>query len=193
MKGVSNFIEYVFVILLSVVVVVIIVLLVQGFYRVVIENEVKQSLRQVAIQMSDQVLKLYDVARVSKAQPTNYTSILIKEVDLNFPRQVANKNYDILLVSSSQLVPLVTLVTVDGSNVSTTISTSNAKAVAKTNDDPEIEVEYDIPNIDVSVQGKASNGQNATLRYYRYNVNGVLYDTIVLGPYDIIVQLSGVS
>ena len=193
MKGQANFIEYIFTILLSVVVVIAITLLVYGFYRNLIENEVKQELRQIVIQTSDQIVRLYDVARASKAQPTNYTSLLLSEVDLNLPRQASNKNYDVLLVSSSQLVSIISLVTIDGLNVSNTVSGANAKVVARTNDDPEIEVEYDIPNIDVSVQGKASDGVNATLRYYRYNINGVLYDTIVLGPYDILVRLSGVS
>lgn len=192
MKGQANFIEYVFTILLSLLVLISITTLVYSFYRNMMENEVKQELRQVVTQTSNEVVKLYDVSKSSKARPANYTSLLISEVDLNLPRQISGKNYEIIMVSASQLTPIVSVVTIDDSNVSTTVSGSNAKVVARTND-PEVEVEYDVPNIDISVQGKVSDGRNSTLRYYRYNINGTVYDTILLGPNDIIVRIGGVS
>ena len=193
MKGQAHFIEFVLVTLLSIVLVAAIAFLIFGFYRNITENDARQSLRQISIQVSDEATRLYNVARGSRAQPTNYTSLLISEVNLNLPRQISNKNYDVILVSASQLVPIISAVTVNNTNISSVISNSNAKVLTRLDADPDIEVEYDIPNIDVSVQGRANNGQNATLRYYRYNINGTIYDTIVLGPYDIIVSISGVS
>ena len=193
MKGEAHFVEYTLVTLLSVVLIIGITLLAFSFYRTINENEIKQELRQISAQVSDNVVKLYDTARSSKAQPANYTSVLISEVDLNLPNKVANKNYDVVLVSASQLTPLITLVTIDGANVSTIISNSNARVIGRTDSDPDVEVEYDIPNIDISVQGKASNGQNTTLRYYKYNINGTVYDTIVLGSLDVLVNIGSVE
>ncbi len=193
MKGESHFVEYTLVILLSVVMIVGVTLLAFSFYRSISDSEIKQELRQISAQVSDNVVKLYDVAKSSRASPGNYTSMLISEVNLNLPDKVSNNNYEIFLVSASQLTPLISLVTIDGTNVSTIISNSNARVVGRTNGDPEVEVEYDIPNIDVSVQGKARNGQNTTLRYYKYNINGTIRDMIVLGSLDILINIGSVE
>jgi hypothetical protein len=97
------------------------------------------------------------------------------------------------LVSSNPIWVNVKNFTVDGQNVSTTIKTSGAKVVAKTTQDPFVTVEYDIPNIDISMQGRSANGVESKLRYYRYNLDNIIYDKITLGSSDILIEITSTS
>jgi hypothetical protein len=109
------------------------------------------------------------------------------------PSHISRRNYEIFLVSGSQIWVNVINLTVESQNISSSIKTSGAKIVAKTTQDPFVTVEYDIPNIDVGVQGRSANGVDSKLSYYRYNFNGTVYDKIVLGSSDILIDITNVS
>jgi hypothetical protein len=193
MKGLSKFVEYTFMVLLSVLFLVSVVALVYSFYNTIVINEVRESLRQLAIQTSGRIMEIYRDSRTAKSQPTNYTSILLKEIDLGLPTSVSKRNYEIVLVSASPIWVNIRNFTIDNQNVSTKVDTGGAKVIARSEQNPVVEVEYDVPNIDVTIQGKSENGKNGKLSYYRYNINGSIYDTIVLGEADILVTLNIMS
>lgn len=192
-KGQANLIEYVLTILFSVVILIGVTTLIYSFYSAAIRTDAEKGLRELSIQIADNILKLYKNAKDSKAQPSNSSSILIGEIDLSLPSQVSRRNYEIFLVSTNPIWVNVINFTIGGQNVSSITKTSGAKIVAKTTQNPFVTMEYDIPNIDVSVQGRSVNGADSKLRYYRYNFNGTVYDKIVLGSSDILIEITSIS
>ena len=69
---------------------------------------------------------------------------------------------------------------------------SSAKVIAKTTQRPIITYEYDVPNVPIKLQGKYSSGDDDTLRLIRYNYNGVLEDTIILGNSTLVIGVSSI-
>jgi len=193
MKGQSKFIEYMMTVLLSVLVLAGISALVYSFYRNAVEKEAKTELTQIATQIKGSLIKVYDAGKGSKIQPSNYTSVLISEVDLNLPYSIARFNYEVELVSATSLYSYITATTLNGTNVSSAKDSSVAKIVARTTQEPIVKVEFDLPNLDLTVQGKIKNGLNDVLKYYRYNQNNTVYDTVILGEPDIIIRINSVS
>jgi len=186
-KGQSQIIEYFFTVLFSFVLLASIVLIVYTFYTNTIKTQVLGSLRQVAVQVSDSVSRVYQTAKDIKNSPSNSTSLLLYKIDVSLP------NYEVLLVSSNPLFSTVTNITVDNKSIATLVIGSGAKVIARTVQDPIQTVELDIPNVDVQVQGRILNGVNGTLKYFRYNLNGTQVDTVVIGPSDLIINPSTVS
>jgi hypothetical protein len=191
-KAQAQFIRYTLIIFFSIIVLIGISALVYTFYRRSLEKEIRAELKQLVLQTSDSLIKLYDTASDSKVRPENYSSSLLGETNLNLPGQVGGRSYDIILVSPNPIWTSVTNFTIDGETISSVVATPGAKVLAKTKD-PLVEIEHEIPNIDAAVQGRSENGKNSTLRYYRHNVNNTLYDTIILGESEIIIKIIGIS
>jgi len=192
-KGQSQLIEYVLTILFSVVILIGVTALIYSFYNNAQKQDVQNSLNEISLEVSNAILKIYQQGKSSTANPANSTSVLIASVNLNLPQKISNKNYEIDLIRINPLFTSVINFTVGGINVTPSIQTSGAKIVAKTTEDPKITLTKDLPNIDVNVQGSAFNGQNATLKYYRYNFNGTVYDKIILGEQGIIIDITQIS
>lgn len=193
MKGQARFVEYILVVLFGSLVVVSISTLIYVFYISTLRNEIRENLNQLTLQVSNEIGKAYEIAKSSKAQPSNYTSILLGKVELNLPASVSRRNYEIILVNVNPVWISITNVTINNQNISFIEKTSGAKVIAKTTQDPIVTVEQGIPNIDVGVYGKSENGNDDRLSYYRYNINGTIYDGIVLGKSDILVGISSIS
>lgn len=192
-KGVSPFVGYVLAILLAVIVITGVSALVYSFYRTIIEDEIKRELTQAAAQTSSKITEIYSLSKVSKASPENSSAILLAEAKLNLPTQVASKNYQITLLSANQVINLISTITVNSENTSVVKTPQTGRIVAKTTEDPFLEIEYEIPSIDVDLQGRSDSPANATLRYYRYNPNGTIIDTILLGDLTLLGQVTSVS
>jgi len=192
-KAQAKLIEHAVTILLGIIVMTSIVALVYSFYMNALKTEIRESLRQIALYTSDNIIKICNTAKTTKAQPSNQTSILISEIDLSLPAEVSKRNYEVILVGANSLWPVITNVTVSNQNISFIIKTSGAKIVAQTTQDPKITVEQNIPNIDIDLQGMSKNGKEGKLRYYRYNINGTIYDSIVLGEADILMRITASS
>ena len=193
MKGQSKFIGYMLTVLFSIIVLAVISALIYNFYQSALDVEINSELTQIAIKVKDSVIKIYDIGKNSKVQPSNYSSILISELDLNLPRNVGNLNYEVSLVTAAPLFTYLTKTVQNDTNVSGVKQTSVARIIAKTIQDPIVNVEFDLPNIDLSVQGKVRNGVDDVLRYYRHNENVTVYDTVILGQFEIILRLTKVS
>ena len=193
MKGQTRLIGHILTILFSMLVLASISALIYTFYRAAIEKEVRTELTQVATQIKDNLIKIYDVGKNSKIQPSNYSSVLISETDLNLPDSVAKLNYEVDLITANPLYVDILSVTIGGVNVSGVKNTPGAKIIAKTTQDPIVNVEFDLPNFDTSVQGKVRNGVNDILGYYRHNENSTVYDTVILGQPDIIIRVTSIS
>ncbi|MBS3052825.1 MAG: hypothetical protein J4428_05650 [Candidatus Aenigmarchaeota archaeon] len=64
---------------------------------------------------------------------------------------------------------------------------SGSRIVVKTTQSPIVAYDFQISNIPVPVQGIFRSGENSTLKYIRYNYNGTVNDTIVLGESNLII------
>lgn len=188
-----SFIEYILTVLFGVFVMASIIALVYSFYSTALRIEIREELKQLAVQTGDQIVKLYEIAKLSKATPSNYSSVLISEIDLKLPTDVSKRNYQLLLVSASPVWSSISTFYVNSKNATVIEETSGAKIIVQTIQSPIITVEQDIPNIDVAVMGVSKNGKDSKLRYYRYNINGNIYDTIVLGNSTMLITISSVS
>jgi len=189
-KGQSNLIEYVLSIFLSLIILIAVSGIIYSFYTSALRQDTYKSLNAINLEISSTISKIYQQGKSSTSSPSGSTIILLASVNLDLPMKISGKNYEIDLLPLNPIFATVTNVTSNGANVTMLIQSSGAKIIAKTTDNPQVVVSKDLTNIDVNVQGSTVNGQNATLRYYRYNFNGTVYDKIVLGGQGIIIDIT---
>ena len=193
MKGQSPLIGYIVTILFSMFVLASISYLVYSFYRNALEREVRSELTQIATQVKDSLIKIYDTGKQSDIRPSNSTTVLISETDLNLPASVAKLNYEVYIITQDPVYAYITNATINNVNISGAKEASVAKIVARTTQDPIVELGFDLPNLGIVMQGRVENGLSDVLKYYRYNENATMYDTVIFGPPDIIIRITGIS
>jgi len=168
--------------------------LIYGYYDQVLKSNTIVSLKQIAMQTSVSIVELYNLANENDVIPEISSSIIISDIDLNYPDEVSGKNFEVELTSSPGIWSFVTNITIDDETAEIKKETSSgAKIIAKTTQRPFVSYEYDFPNIPIVLQGKFRSGEDDTLRLIRYNYNGVVEDRIILGESDIIVGITSIS
>jgi hypothetical protein len=193
MKGISNFVSYTFTILFGFTILILFSSLIYSFYEQVQKTSIISSLKQLSIQTSNSIIKLYDLSKEFKTNPANSTSIIISNVTLNYPEKIVDRNYEVELLSSPGIWNSITNFTISEKNVTIIKETeSSSKIVVRTTQKPIETYEYDLPNIPIILQGKFKSGENDVLRLVRYNYNGTIEDRIILGESDIIVGISSI-
>ena len=192
-KGISPLISYILTILFSILFLGSIAALVFTFYQISLRNVLREGLRQVAVQTSDGVIRLYENSRVINTRPSNFTSLILGQIELELPAEISKRNYEVLLVSSNPLWSQLTNLTIGNSPIASITSAGGAKIIARSTQDPLVSVELDVPNFEPIVQGRSQNGIMATLKYFRYNLNGTTIDAIILGQSDIITKIDKVT
>jgi len=192
LKGQGEIIQYTITILLGVIVMVGVSLIIFNLYDRSIRADIEKSLNQVAGQTVDRILKLYEVGKNSKIEPTGNASVLIATDDLRLPDTVSNKNYEIVVIIANPLWANILNVTINNQSVINIINSPSAKVIARSVNDPIISVERDIPNIEATVQGRG-DPTNSKLSYYRYRLNGTIYDKIVFGDGTILIDISKIK
>ncbi len=186
MKGQSQFVGYVLTAFFGILIIGSILSLSYMLQRISIQNEIREELKQLAVHVSGEIIKLYDGLKNSEVVPQNNSIILLGKLNLKLPSKVAGKNYELALISSSAIWITIT-------NSSSVVQPSNAKVLARTTQEPLVEIEEVIPNIDIDLQGAIRNGENGYLLYYRYNKNNIIQDVIILGNQDIIINIESVE
>ena len=193
MKGVSSFISYALTILFAFIILIFFTYAIYSYYDQAMRSNVKAGLKQITTQTTNSIVELYDLGKESDVSPSNSSSIIISDIDLNYPEKVSGKSFEVELVSTPGIWGMITDFTVDGKNATIRKeSSSGAKIVAKTTQKPIISYEHDVPNIPIILQGKFRSGQNDTLRLIRYNYNESINDMIILGESDIIIGITNV-
>ncbi|MEM5773139.1 MAG: hypothetical protein QXL86_02840 [Candidatus Aenigmatarchaeota archaeon] len=193
-KGQSEVVENFFTILFGVIILAAISIAAYNLYTNQLKSEIENNLRQIGSGISTNIIKLYEIGKNSKSYPNRNESIKIAEVDLKLPSQVSGRNYEVVLISANPIWIQISNITVGGTEpAASIISPSGVKIVLRTTQSPIVEVEQEVPNVDVSVQGKSENGLNSSLSYYRYNFDGEIKDSIVLGDQKIIIDIKKVS
>jgi len=192
-KGQAEVIEYVFIILLSVFLISVITVVIYNVYAANLKTEIRSNLEQLVLTAADNILKLYDLGKNSKATAGQDSSVKISEINLGFPNQISGRSYEIILTEPNLVWQNVGNITIGGQEITPVTTTSGAKIIARTLQDPEITVERDLPNMDVSLQGKCENGENCTLSYYRFNYSATTTDKITLGKEEIFINIEGIS
>jgi hypothetical protein len=185
--------EYILTIFFSLIVLLVVSSLIYAFYNSVLTQDITKSLNEINSEVSSAIYKVYQEGKVSTASPANSTSVLLATVNLNLPQKVTNRNYEVDLIPINPLFATIANVTSGGLNITTLIQGSGSKIVSKTTDDPKISISKDLANINANVQGTVLSGVNATLKYYRYNFNGIIYDKIILGEQGITIDINQMS
>jgi len=194
MKGISRFVTYSLIILSSFIILTFFTTLIYSYYNKVLKTNIQVSLKQIAAQTADSIIYLYDQAKESDASPANSSSITLSDIDLNYPNQVGNRNFEVELVTSPGIWSVVTNISIGGVNATVRKeSTSGAKIIAKTIQRPIVSYEYDVANVPIKLQGKYRSGGNDTLRLVRYNYNSSLEDIIIIGNSSIIIGITSIN
>ncbi len=194
MKGVSRFVAYTFVILFGFVILSLFAGLIYGYYDRVLKINIEAGLRQIAIETTGQITKIYDLAKDSDAVPANSSLIIIADLDLKYPNKISGKNYEIQLISSPGIWTQIQTFTINNESVTIRKETiSGSKVIARTTQTPVVTFELPIPNIPIHIEGGYRSGENATLKYVRYNYNGSVNDTIVFGESGIILGVTKIN
>ncbi len=193
MKGVSSFIKYSLTVLISFLILTFFVALINNYYKQVSESNLKEGLKEVALQTANAITQLYDVAKKTNARPENSSSITISSMNLNYPDNINGKSFEVDLVSSPGIWNLVMNITINGKNVTIMKETnSGSKVIVKTIQKPFVEYEYELPNMPLILEGKFKSGGNSTLKLVRFNFNGTINDCIILGDSSIIVGVTNI-
>jgi hypothetical protein len=194
MKGVSNFITYSITILLGFLILTSFSLLIYGYYDQVSKSNIEVSLKQVCIQTLTGIIDLYNKGKNSDVIPENSSSIVLSEIELNYPDKISNKNFEIELVMSPGIWNTISNLTDNEESVEVRKEiSSGSKIIARTTQRPFVEYVYDIPNIPLYLQGKFRSGENDILRLIRYNYNGQIQETVILGESEIIVGINSIN
>jgi len=194
MKGLSTFLSYTFTILLGFTIVTLFSLMIFRYYDQVLMSNIQASLKQVAVQTTNGIISLYEKSKNTDATPKNSSSIIISEIDLNYPNKISGKNFEVEFLSSPGIWNQIINITIDDVNRAVKKETnSGTKIVVKTTQNPVIIYEHSIPNIPIILQGEFRSGDNDTLKLVRYNYNGDLIDSILLGESNIIIGLTSIT
>jgi len=194
MKGISNYVTYAITIMFGFIIVTVFSTLIFSYYDQIQKNNIKASLKQITIQTTNSITDLYYSSKGSNIVPENSTSIVLSEIDLNYPNKISGKNFEVELASSPGIWNSVTNMTISGENANIKTETnSGTKIIARTTQRPFVSYEYDFFNLPIVLQGKFRSGQNDTLRFIRYNYNGNIDDTIVLGESNIIIEVTSIT
>lgn len=192
-KGQTELFEYILTFLFGLIILAAVSTIIYSLYSNALSQDMTNSMNEVSLEVSDAILKLYQQGQQSTASPANSTSILIATLNLNLPSKISNRNYEVDLFPITPLFGVFTNITLSGRNFTYVIQTSGAKIVVQSTENPKIAVTKDLPNINLNIQGTITDGVNATLNYYRYNINGTVYDKIVLGGQPIIIDINKIS
>lgn len=192
-KGQAEIIEYVIIILLSVFLLSSVSIVVYNIYYSNLKSEIKNNLDQITLTTADNIVKLYDQGKNSKATVAQDSSVKIAEINLNFPTTISGRNYEVILTEPNLVWQNIGNISIGGQEILPSLITPGAKIIARTLQDPQITVERDVPNIDISLQGRSKNGQDCVLSYYRYNSSAVITDKIVLGREEILIKIESIS
>ena len=159
MKGVSSFIKYSLTVLIGFLILTFFVALINNYYKQVSESNLKEGLKEVALQTANAITQLYDVAKKTNARPENSSSITISSMNLNYPDNINGKSFEVDLVSSPGIWNLVMNITINGKNVTIMKETnSGSKVIVKTIQKPFVEYEYELPNLPLILEGKFKSG-----------------------------------
>ena len=192
MKGVSKFVEFVITIALSVLILTILGSLLISYYSTTLKENLRRELKDVALLISNSILRLYESSKNSEVFPKPNQSILLSSLKLELPERVSNRRYEVLIVSKTGVWGILESLKVDNQSLITIHEPGKVLILARTLEDPKVEVKVEVPNLDAYLQGKTQGGETY-LYYYRHNFNSTLYDRILLGQQDFWVQIEEVS
>lgn len=192
MKGVSKFVEFVITIALSVLLLTVVGSLLFSYYSTTLQENIRRELRDVGLLVSNSILRLYESSKNSKLFPNLNQSILLSSLKLELPERVSNRRYEVVIVSKLGIWGILESLEIDNQSVITIYEPGKVLILARTLENPEIEVKVEVPNIEAYLQGRTQGGETY-LYYYRHNFNSTIYDRILLGQQDFWVEIEEVS
>jgi len=193
-KGQAEIVENIFIVFFGIIILAAISIIAYNFYMNQLKSEIENNLKQLGVDILNNILKLYESGKNSKYSPKLNETAKLAEVDLNLPSRVSGRNYEAFLIVANPIWVQISNLTIGNVPPAASVITSpGTKIILRTTQSPEVTVEQEVPNVDVLVQGKIENGLNSKLSYFRCNFNNTIKDYIVLGKQDIIININKVS
>ncbi len=141
------------------------------------KNLKDQQARQIAFYIISEITSMYQKG-LSTSSPSNQSVILLEKM-LNLPEKIAGEQYQIQLISSNGLWSSIKI------NDTIKEEVYSGKLLIVVGKE---KYYFNLPNIPVVLQGKADY-ETAKLSYKRYKIGDETRDAIILGNYDVIIDL----
>ena len=194
MKGLSKFIEYTFITLFGFILLTVISTVLYDFYDNSRDSNTIFALKEIALQTSNGITKLYETSIDSNAEPMVNESIIVATINMEYPSKILDRDYEILLISSPGIYVDISEVIVDEEEEEVTLETSShPKVLVRTTDGSDIEYEQVVNNIPIEIEGSYTPGDNSTLSYIKYNDNGSEEEIITFDNTQLLIGVDSVS
>lgn len=189
-KAISPVLSHSLFVAVGVVLLIFISALVWYIYTESVKQAVRTELRQVSQTLGNEIIKLYSL-KSSQASPQPNGSLLLGSASVQLPQKVGGRAYSLTLYEPSPVwIYLTNFTAVEGSPPSKE-TRPYGRIVARTQE-PSLEVEYLLYNLEIKMQGSVDGGK-AVLEYYRYNYNSTTEDKITLGQPKILIAIEGIK
>jgi hypothetical protein len=159
---------------------------------VIVESKIKEEFELISQQLLTAISRTVELGEKNSIAPKVNETLLLGVFDLQLPQKIVGKNYEIELISGSKIWVNVQNFTFNGEEVNYRSEGPNAKIAMRTLEEPKISLEQSLPNFGIELEGKFKSGMPGVIRYYRYNLDGKIYDAIVLSSH-LIVHIEGLS
>jgi len=191
-KAQVSFLDFLLATLLSIGVLISIYSISLSIYRKWLIEELRAELNLISLRVSNEIIKAYGIAKEVSYIPENFSSFLIYEKDLELPSSLKGRDYEIYLISANPIWVSINNISSEGKDVKASIKTGGIKLIARTNQEPKVEVEINLPNMEVIVGGKIESGGNYDLKYYRANIDGKTFEFLLIGNYNILAKITNI-
>ena len=153
---------------------------------VIVESKISEEFELIAQQLLTAIARFAELGRQNPIKPKVNETLLLGVFDLQLPARAVGKSYEIKMISRGKIWVNVRNFTFDGGEVSYLGEGPNAKIAMRTLEEPEISFEQPLPNFGIEVEGTFKSGLPGVMRYYRYDINGEVFDAIILSSYLVI-------
>ncbi len=191
-KSQVSFLDFLLATLLSIAVLISIYSLSTSIYRKWLIEELKAELNLISLRISNEIIKAYGIAREVSYVPENFSVFLIYEKNLELPNSLKGRSYEIYLINANPIWVSISNVSSEGKDIRTKIKSGGIKLIGRIIQDPKIEIEKNLPNIDVIVEGKIESGGSYNFKYYRVNFNNKSFEFALIGNYNILAKITNI-
>lgn len=177
-KGISVFVSHVLAIGIAISILFIISTHFYSYYQQIVRQSQTIQGKRIAEEVSENLLKLYQIYEDSDFLPEQNKTL--GKLKLKIPEKISGRDYIIKLENRSEFW-IHSDITVNGSNVSIkSAERPFSKIVIQTEKIPKINLEYNLFNLEIPVEGKVESSDHVILKYIRRNENGKKKDKILL-------------
>jgi hypothetical protein len=152
---------------------------VRTIYQRIEALKIEEELELILQKTASSIIRFNELGEQNPLKPKPNETITLGVYNLALPERAAGKNYELYVISRSDLWANIRNFTSD-ELLSYDAEVPSAVLVARA---LEVEARLGLPNLKAELQGMYRSGDLPYLRYYRYDLDGRVYDGIVLSSY----------